>query len=121
LDCSARIEESLKYSSRSTKRLLRKLALRFLPREVAMKPKAGFGIPLDSWLGRRGREQIMNMLDAPRARIRDLIRPQYVRSLLTGFVNQQWDRSGQSRYNLYQQVYLLWSLEKWLTRWQPAL
>lgn len=121
LDCSARIEEHLKYSSRGTKKLLRKLAHRFLPREIATKPKAGFSIPLDSWLGRRGREQIMDMLDSPGARVRQLICPYYVQSLLTGFVNQEWDRSGRSRYNLYQQVYLLWSLEKWLNRWQPSL
>jgi asparagine synthase (glutamine-hydrolysing) len=121
LECAARFDESLKYTSRGSKRLLRRLALRYLPKEIVTRPKRGFSIPLDSWLGRAGREHIRSVLEAPCASLRALIRPRFVKSLLDGFVDANWDRSRRSRYNLYQQVYLLWGLETWLTRWKPTL
>ena len=45
------------------------------------KPKAGFGIPLDDWLGDTGRRHVQSVLTAPNARIRALIRPPYVEEL----------------------------------------
>jgi len=111
----------LKYSRKGNKLILRKLAERYLPKSVVEKPKAGFGIPIDSWLGRKGREEICSLLTSPSARIREIIRPSYVESLLRGFVGQVWDRTRRSRYNTYQQVYILWSLERWLAHWNPAL
>src|SRR5207237_546853 len=86
LACSARIPDDLKYSFRPNKLLLRKLARRYLPRQVAEKPKMGFGIPLDSWLGARGRLEVAHLLRNPRARLRALIAPNYTETLLSGFV-----------------------------------
>ena len=111
----------LKYSHKGNKLILRKLAERYLPKKVVQKPKVGFGIPIDSWLGRKGREEICSLLTSPSAKIREIIQPSYVESLLRGFVAQVWDRAKRSRYNTYQQVYILWSLERWLARWNPSL
>lgn len=121
LDCAAQIPEHMNYSAKGSKLVLRKLAAKYLPKAVAEKPKAGFAIPLDSWLGPQGRAEIAALLTSPRARIRQLIRPEYLASLLSGFASQQWNRARQSRFNTYQRVYCLWSLERWLLRWNPAL
>jgi asparagine synthase (glutamine-hydrolysing) len=121
LECAARLPNSLKYRGPSNKLLLRQLAARYLPKAVAQKKKWGFGIPLDSWLGRSGRRAIGEMLVARSARIRALIQPEYIRRLLDGFVCQRWDHSQWSRFGLYQRVYSLWSLEQWLARWNPTL
>lgn len=121
LDCAAKIPVHLKYSRTRNKIILRKLAEKYLPKTVVEKPKGGFGIPLDTWLGPNGREGVRSMLVSRKARIRDLIRPEYSEPLLSGFVDQNWNASRQSRFNTYQQAYMLWSLERWLARWRPTL
>ncbi len=121
LECAAQLPHSLRYRGARNKLLLRKLAARYLPQKVAAKPKWGFGIPLDSWLGSSGRAAVRKTLDSPQARIRDLFRSEYISPLLDSFVSGRRDRSILSRYGLYQRVYALWSVERWLSRWQPAL
>jgi asparagine synthase (glutamine-hydrolysing) len=121
LECAAKIPVHLKYSRTRNKIILRKLAEKYLPKAVVEKPKGGFGIPLDTWLGRNGREAVRSLLVSRKAGIRDLIRPEYSEPLVSGFVNQNWNASRQSRFNTYQQVYMLWSLERWLARWRPTL
>jgi asparagine synthase (glutamine-hydrolysing) len=121
LECAAKIPAHLKYGREGNKIILRKLAEKYLPKAIVEKPKGGFGIPLDSWLGRDGRKEIRSLLSSPSASIRELIRPEYSDSLLSGFVDHTWDASKRSRFNTYQQVYMLWSLERWLARWKPVL
>lgn len=121
LSCSARIPEHLKYSRRNNKLILRKLAQKYLPEAIVRKPKGGFGIPLDSWLGNKGREEIRSRLDSPKARIAEFIRRDYAANLLFGFANQQPDLPTRSRFITYQQVYSFLALELWLNRWNPTL
>ena len=121
LDCAAKLAVHLRYTAWSSKTLLRKLVAKYLPPAVAAKPKGGFGIPLDSWLGERGRKEIQASLISPSARIAELIRTEYVQQLSSAFVQGRWDHRKMSRFNLYQQVYFLWALERWLDRWKPVL
>jgi asparagine synthase (glutamine-hydrolysing) len=121
LTCSAQIPQHLKYSRRQNKIILRKLAAKYLPRAIAEKPKWGFGIPLDSWLGVKGREEIRASLNSPNARIAQFVRRDYTTNLLSSFVGQTPDLSTRSRINTYQQVYFLKALEVFLTRWNPTL
>lgn len=121
LECAAKIPVHLKYSRTRNKIILRKLAGRYLPKAVVEKPKGGFGIPLDTWLGRNGREEVRSILLSRNASIHNLIRPEYSESLLSEFVDQNWNASRQSRFNTHQQVYMLWSVERWLQRWRPSL
>jgi asparagine synthase (glutamine-hydrolysing) len=121
LECAAKIPVHLKYSRTRNKIILRKLADKYLPKAIVEKPKRGFGLPLDTWLGRKGREVVRSILNSRNAGIRELIRPEYSGPLLSGFVDQNWNVSRQSRFNTYQQAYMLWSLERWLVRWNPTL
>ena len=121
LECAAKIPVRLKYSRKKNKIILRKLAEKYLPKCIVEKPKGGFGIPLDSWLGRNGREEVRSILNFRGTGIRDVIRHEYSDQLLSEFVDQTWNGSRRSRFNTYQQVYMLWSLERWLVRWKPVL
>lgn len=121
LECAAKIPARLKYSRKENKIILRKLAEKYLPKVIVEKPKCGFAIPLDSWLGRNGRQEVRSLLSSRSSGIRDVIRPEYSDQLLSEFVDQTWKASKQSRFNAYQQVYMLWSLERWLAQWNPTL
>jgi len=120
LNCAEQIPHRLKYDGKDNKLLLRRLAKRYLPETVVNKPKAGFGIPLDSWLGLNGRQEVRSVLSSTSARLRDFIRPDYLNGMLDSFVSAQWDKAKISRFNLYQQVYFLLGFERWLQRWRPA-
>lgn len=115
-----RLPHPLRYRGGTGKILLRQLTRRYLPDVIAHKPKAGFGIPLDSWLGAEGRKSLGHALTSPGAGIRDLLQPAWIDSLVEAFVSGRWDRTERSRFMLYQNVYFLWSLERWLQQWQPA-
>lgn len=121
LEFSAKLPKKQKYSWSANKILLRQLARKYLPIRIATKRKQGFGIPLDSWLGVKGRATLSSALLSRSARLRDLIRPNYIEGLMSRFESENWDRSQLSRYSLYQRAYSLWSLERWLARWRPAL
>lgn len=50
LDVAARVPWNQKIRGRQTKVVLRNLASRFLPEEIAQRPKHGFRVPLSAWL-----------------------------------------------------------------------
>jgi len=121
LKCAAQIPHDLKYTLRENKIMLRTLAKSYLPKAVVEKPKAGFGIPVDTWLGEEGRRELVETLRAPSSALSTMLNPEYLDTLLSAFVSQDWDRTRWSRFNLYQQTYMLWSLDTWLKRWNPTL
>lgn len=63
-----RLPLELKISTGSTKRLLREVLYRHVPRELIERPKMGFGVPLDSWLRGPLRDWAENLLDERRLR-----------------------------------------------------
>jgi asparagine synthase (glutamine-hydrolysing) len=121
LDFASKVPQDQKYSWRQNKILLRRLARKYLPAAVASKKKQGFGIPLDSWLGDKGREALSSAVLDSSSTIRQLIRPRYIENVMSCFVSQKWEHQQLSRYSLYQRAYALWSLERWLDRWRPAI
>ena len=118
---SSRLPTHHLYNRRVKKPLLRKLTMARLPKEVASKRKTGFEIPLDTWLGPDGRKQVGHTLTSPNAPLASVVRPEYTQELVNSFVDQTWDHSRASRFNLYQRVYLLWSLNRWMETWRPSL
>jgi asparagine synthase (glutamine-hydrolysing) len=54
---------SMKISGGSTKRVLRELLFRHVPRELVERPKQGFAVPLDTWLRGRLKDWAASLLD----------------------------------------------------------
>lgn len=118
---SSRLPTQFLYNRRIKKPLLRKLGSQRLPQKVATKRKTGFEIPLDTWLGPLGRRIVADKLTSPHSLLSGVVKPSYTKQLVDSFVSQDWDRSQASRFNLYQRVYMLWSLNRWLENWRPCL
>jgi len=118
---ASKLPNRWKYAQGKSKILLRKLAELRLPTEVARKKKQGFGIPLDTWLGSSGRVALREVLEDARSSLSHLIRPTYIQQLMGVFCSQKWDHSRWSRYGVYQRAYILWSLHRWIGKWQPSL
>jgi asparagine synthase (glutamine-hydrolysing) len=122
LDFAATLPRRLKYrGSRSGKLLLRELLRSYVPPAVLRRPKTGFAIPIDRVLSPAERREVHALLCGRDSCIPQFFNSAYLTPLLEAFVSQQWDRSRWSRYMIYQQVYLLWSLDRWLRCWKPSL
>jgi asparagine synthase (glutamine-hydrolysing) len=123
------LPHKLKTDGRQGKLVLRHIAGRWLPRDVARHPKHGFDIPLDVMVPRNVHEALQDLLCAPDSRTRPFVNVSLVRKWLTGFAStgsgddrgEGRRRSGKrtmggriSRGGLYQRVIALLSLEIWM-------
>jgi asparagine synthase (glutamine-hydrolysing) len=117
---AARLPIRLKVRRKSLKYLLRKLALHRLPASIVNRPKQGFDIPFDRWSGPRMNEFLSDLLQSPSSRSRVLLRPDGVEALFGAF-HSSGKRQDLSRYQVYQRMFMLASLELWLRKWSPSL
>lgn len=120
LESAAHIPASQNFSWSGNKLLLRQLASRHLPAAIANKRKWGFGVPLDSMLGVHGRHTVAAELSGS-AHSAAFFNRHYVDTLLKQFANGERTKAQISRWSLYQRVYMMWSLERWLSKWRPTL
>ena len=108
----------LKTDGRSGKLVLRTLARRWLPHQVARHPKHGFSIPLDVMVGRQVHAALDDVLLSGRARTRCVVDGALVRGWLDAFRRPRPENGSGggsiSRGGLYQRVFTLLALELWL-------
>lgn len=122
LELAEKIPHRLKHPARNRgKMLLRTMLRQYLPDEITRRRKSGFSIPLDSSLNLEKRQAIEAMLNASDARIRPLVHPEFTQMVCRAFVSGRRQETQWSRAGIYQSVYLLWSLRRWLPRWDPCL
>lgn len=121
LDLASELPVNFKIAANGeTKLLARRLARKYLPESVSNRKKQGFSIPLDRWSGPKMREFFKELLFGPGVRSADFLESKRIRSVWTAFENPR-SAGGLSRYQRYQQLFLLVSLELWLRRWAPSL
>lgn len=61
----ARVPTELKYKHNKGKYLLREVLKKFIPTKITDKPKAGFTVPLESWLQNELKEKVLDALESP--------------------------------------------------------
>lgn len=108
LEASQKITTACKLAGQSTKHVLRTIAARHFPPEVATRAKRGFGVPLHAWFRRGLAEWAGEKLTAKDARIREFVRDEYVRGILRNFRNRH-ERASQG-------IWMLLNLECLLER-----
>jgi asparagine synthase (glutamine-hydrolysing) len=96
----------LKVRKRTGKVVLRALAARKLPAAVAQKPKWGFGVPVDTWLGPGFRGRLRETLLGSPTPLTDYYEPEAYRPIIEAFCDQR-DIGSISRQGLYQRVVML--------------
>ena len=90
----------------SLKHLLKKAAADRLPLEVLRRPKQGFSMPVERWFRESWGAFAREVLDAPRAHDRAILRPAFVRSLLRDQATTGYARFGRA-------IWALLCLELW--------
>lgn len=76
------LPDNYKIKGKTTKHLLRQLAIKYLPEEIIYQPKRGFEIPLKSWLNNELKEPLFDYLSAPGAFYKEFVKEQFVQKLL---------------------------------------
>jgi asparagine synthase (glutamine-hydrolysing) len=109
------LPHALKVRRQTSKVVLRALASRRLPSEVAQKPKRGFGIPVDKWVDGSFRSRLKETLLGPESRLPDFFRPQTYRPLIETFC-EGGSYPGVHRSGLYRRAIMLLSLHLALSR-----
>lgn len=104
-----RIPENLKVKNRNTKVLLKKLAAKYLPKEVIYRPKEGFSIPIKNWLGNEFRPLMEDLLDEKKIKSDGIFNSKKVVNLKNEHL------SGEANHS-----HILWALivfHDWQNRW----
>lgn len=103
----------LKTDGHTGKRLLRALAQRWLPRDVARHPKHGFQIPLDHMVPPGFHTALQDLLLGPAARTRGVLDQTLLQRWLHDF-RARTPGGTLSRGGLYQRIFMALGLEVWL-------
>lgn len=105
VDFMRRVPPSLKLKGNTQKYILKKAMEGILPQQVIYRRKAGFGLPVRSWLRNELREMVGDLLSAERVAKRRIFRPESVTRMV------QQNQSGERDYPL--QIWSLLTLELW--------
>lgn len=106
-----RMSGSQKLHGRTGKFLLKKVAEKWLPAEIVYRKKAGFGVPLRSWIRCDLREQVDDLVLSDHGLLgRGLLNPQVMRQMVLE------DRAGKMDYS--QQIWQFLTLEWWFRTMQ---
>jgi asparagine synthase (glutamine-hydrolysing) len=100
----------LKVRAQTCKLVLREIAKRKLPAEVAAKSKGGFGVPVDSWVDANFRRQLRDVLLGPRSRLPEFFHPEFYRPRIEAFCDNR-PFFTLSRDVLYQFAIMLLSIQ----------
>ncbi len=109
VDFAVKLPRELRVQNRRGKHLLRRVAARYLPRDVLDKPKKGFGIPLGAWFRGPLKGLAADIIGSRAFRERGLIRPAAAERYLRGHL------AGEADYG--EILWLTLSLELWATRY----
>jgi len=107
-----RLPMSMKIRGGQTKRVLRRVLYRYVPRELIERPKMGFGIPLAEWLRGPLRDWAEALLDVRQLRDGGLFRPAPIRA--------KWEEHLSGRRNWQSQLWCVLMFEAWRAASVPA-
>ena len=104
-----RLPKQMKLKGASTKRLLRRILYRHVPRELVDRPKAGFAVPLDQWLRGPLRDWAESLLDETRLKREGVLNPRPIR--------HAWTNHLAGRGNEGQAIWGVLMFQSWRERW----
>ena len=87
VDVVEKIPVEYKIRNRDNKYILKKVALKYLPREIVYRPKRGFSLPILKWLRTDLQDPLRNLFIENPHPIHKFIRKRYIENLLNDYRN----------------------------------
>lgn len=109
IEWAARLPSHYKYHNGQKKYILREIVHRYIPREWMERPKMGFAIPVQDWLGRELRPLVEEYLSPAALQQHGLFQPEAVQQLTREFFS--------GRIEKYLRVWHLLMFQMWYARW----
>ncbi|HHS91780.1 MAG TPA: asparagine synthase (glutamine-hydrolyzing), partial [Campylobacterales bacterium] len=106
----ARVPTKLKYKQRKGKYLLREILKKYVPTEITDKPKAGFTVPLKSWLQNELKERTLEALESKILKEDKIFKEKELEKIIKDF------KKGKIENPMF-----IWSVlmyVKWRVKWQ---
>jgi asparagine synthase (glutamine-hydrolysing) len=111
VEFAATLPASLKQKGRETKYLLKKVAERYLPKDIIYRNKQGFVMPLSDWLAGGLRPAVDTAMNASALPSRNLFQPRALERVLHEHLTGRRNHAGR--------LWALTVLERWFARYAP--
>jgi asparagine synthase (glutamine-hydrolysing) len=109
IEFAAGLPAELKVRGFELKYLLKKAAVRWLPRKIVYRQKRGFSVPISRWMRRELRPWLDEALGEERLKRQGLFNAPYVRRLL----EEHWGERADHR----KLVWAIFCFQLWYDRW----
>ena len=110
VEFSTTIPVKYKMNGKETKYILKKVAERYLPKEVIYRPKSGFGVPVEHWVRHELEEFIDNKLSENNLVDSNLFNKQKVQEIV--------EQNKKGQINASYSVWSLLAIQSWLNQFK---
>jgi len=109
LEFVAQLPGHFKYSSGTTKRLLKAIAYKYCPKKLLDRPKKGFSVPIDRWFRKDLKSYFLHYLDKDKIRKQGILNDQFVVALRNRYLSGNPENVAK--------LWQLLMLQMWIERW----
>lgn len=111
VEFAAQLPNNYKYEKGTQKKILKEIVYKYVPKKIMDRPKAGFSIPLDSWLKTDLKFLIEDNLDKTSIELSNIFNHECVENLISKFENNKlYDSSIIWKLIQFQMWYKKWML-----------
>lgn len=108
IEWAAQLPSGYKYHQGQKKYILKRIVHKYIPKEMMERPKMGFGIPVESWLGNELKDLVKEYV-SERNSDHGLFNVQEVKNLVTEFFNGRTEK--------HLKIWYLLMFQMWYKRW----
>ena len=106
---AAQLPSEYKYYNGQKKYILKQIVHKYIPSQMMERPKMGFGIPIESWLGNELKDLVQENLSERNLRNHGLFNVEEVKKIVADFFN--------GRKEKHLKVWYLLMFQMWYQRW----
>ncbi len=106
---AAQLPSDFKYHDGEKKYIIKEIVHKYIPREMMERPKMGFSIPVESWLGKELKELVQEYLSEASLQQHGIFRAEEVRTLVQEFFKGRTEK--------HLKIWYLLMFQMWYKQW----
>jgi asparagine synthase (glutamine-hydrolysing) len=109
IEWAAQLPSDYKYHGGQKKYILKQIVHKYIPREMMERPKMGFGIPVETWLGKELKPLVLDYLSEEKLNQHGLFDNRQVKKLVDEFYSGRTEK--------YLKIWHLLMFQMWYEKW----